>query len=360
MPASRQYAEAVAFFRRSSSSARSDASAEAITRFWSWWDAEGALETATAIADGEPQRMVTVLSTWVSAINTGLAWELAPGVENTHMLVVSAEGNPQLRGVARRWRRAAPAADGLWEYSDSRPPAADPSGVTLTLGATSIDIASATSWARVSGADLDVAVYHPAFVHLPEEQRRLATVLLLDTVLGEAAVETWIGTIETATEQSIDPVPLIGLRAVVRELTERFTDADGQPAWVLMEGTTQSGDAVLASAQIPLRAATAPHLDTYVGVVVPFSDRTEQGLPGDGSLLPLREFEDHLRDRLGESGRVVAHETHGGVRILHAYVDGGTPAVEQLRPAIAGWDQGPVSLTTEPDPGWAHVQHLRG
>jgi hypothetical protein len=93
---------------------------------------------------------------------------------------------------------------------------------------------------------------------------------------------------------------------------------------------------------------------------VPFNDPTEQGLPGDGSLVPLREFEDHLNARLGDSGRIVAHETHGGVRLMHVYVDGSTPAVEQLRPAITGWDQGKVSLTTEPDPGWVHVQHLRG
>jgi hypothetical protein len=40
-------------------------------------------------------------------------------------------------------------------------------------------------------------------------------------------------------------------------------------------------------------------------------------------------------------------------------VDGNSPAVEQLRPAIAGWEQGKVELVTEPDPGWEHVRHLR-
>ncbi len=332
---------------------------EAIRRFWSWWQSEGAEQTALSIVDHEPERMVAALSKQIKAIQPGLAWELGPGTSNAHVLVVSAEGDPELRGVARRWRRAAPAADGLWEYSDARLPSPDPADVTLRLGEIDVDVVSATAWARVAGADLNVAVYHPAFTGLAEQERRLATRLLLDTVLGESAVETWIGSIETTTEEPLDPVPLIGLRAVVRELTERFTDADGEPAWVLMEGSTQDGKRVLAGAQIPLRAATAPHLDTYVAVSVPYSDRTPDDLPTDESLTPLQNFGDHLSSRLGASGRLVAHETHDGVRILHLYVDGSTPAVEQLRPVIAGWDQGKVSMTAIPDPGWQHVQHLR-
>lgn len=348
------------FLRRSPGARNGASELEAISRFWAWWQTRGAEQTALAIADQDPGRMVSTLSKQIKAIQPGLAWELAPGTESTHVLVVSAEGDPVLRGVARRWRRAAPEADGLWEYSDSRLPAAEPGDVTLTLGETRVDVASATAWARVSGADLDVAVYHPAFAGLEEQERRLATLLLLDTVLGESAVETWVGTVESATEEPLDPVPLVGLRAVIRELTERFTDANGDPVWVLMEGSTQAGDRVLAGAQIPLRSATAPHLDTYVAVRVPYTDCTPEGLPGDGSLVPLQNFGDHLGTRLGASGRLVAHESHGGVRTLHVYVDGSTPAVEQLRPAITGWDQGHVTLSAVNDPGWQHVQHLRG
>lgn len=350
----------MAFLRRSSSPRKGSSDVETITRFWAWWQTEGAEQTALAIVDHDPERMVATLSQHVFAIHSGLAWELGPGVDNANVLVVSAEGDPALRSVARRWRRAAPAADGIWEYSDSRLPSATPNEVTLTLGGTEIDLASATAWAAVAGAELNVSVYHPAFTGLSDQERRLATLLMLDTVLGESGVETWIGSVETAVDEPIDPVPLIGLRAVVRELTERFTDADGEPAWVLMEGSTQDGDRVLATAQIPLRAATAPHLDTYVAVTVPFTAQTPEGLPDEGSLTPLQDFGHHLSTRLGESGRLVAHETHGGLRILHLYVDGSTPAVEQLRPAVTGWDQGKVTLTTMLDPGWERVRHLRG
>jgi len=116
---------------------------------------------------------------------------------------------------------------------------------------------------------------------------------------------------------------------------------------------------VLAATQVPLRAATSPDLDTHVRVVVPYQDRTEAGLPGNGSLQALRDFEDHLNARLEGSGRMVAHESCGGVRQLHLYVDGTTPAAEQVRVAAVGWHQGRVDVTVTHDPGWDGVAHLR-
>ena len=110
---------------------------------------------------------------------------------------------------------------------------------------------------------------------------------------------------------------------------------------------------------MPLSSASAPHLDTHVAVVVPFTDRNEGGFPGPASLQALRDLEDHLRDRLGGSGRVVAHETRAGSRVLHAYVDGTTPAADQLRVAVRGWQQGVVKTHPHPDPGWQAVAHLR-
>jgi hypothetical protein len=350
----------VAFFRRQNSAARAGASqAEAIERFWSWWRAQGGQETAQAIAEGDSARMIGLLTGRLHAIDSGRAWELGPGTESEHILVVSPEGDPALRGVARRWRRAAPDVDKVWAYADSRPPASDPAGIILTVADTEIDVASALALARVSGAHLDVAVFHPAFVAMSDQERRLATFLLLDTVLGEVGVETWIGTIDVAAEPPFDPVPLTGLRSVVRELTARFTDDQGEPVWVLIQGTSSDGAQVLASAQIPLRPVSAPQFDTYAGLTVPFADRTPEGLPAEGSLTSLRRFEEHVNARLDGSGRIVGHETHQGIRVLHCYLDGTTPALEQLRVAVAGWDQGSVSIVTDSDPAWEHVRHLR-
>ena len=172
-------------------------------------------------------------------------------------------------------------------------------------------------------------------------------------------METWVGQVRTTAVQPLDAVPLSGLRAVVRQLREQWTDEEGNPAWVLMQGRTKDGGVLLASSIVPLRPSLAPHLDTHVAVAVPFTDRTEQGLPGPGSLQALRDLEDHLSQRLGGSGRLVAHETRAGTRVLHCYVDGTTPAAEQLKAAVGGWGQGRVRIEAAGDPGWDRVRHLR-
>lgn len=333
---------------------------EAIRAFWAWWASEGADATAAAIADGEPGRVVDALSRQVSGVHERLAWELGPGGgDSEHVLVVTSEGDPQLRPLSRRWRLAAPPADQTWEYSDVRLPAPDVDGVVLRLGEVDLDAASASADARVDGAALDVVVHHPAYAHLPEQPRDTATLLLLDAVLGESAVETWLGSIASSTAPALDPVPLVALRSVVDDLRRQHTGDDGEPAWAVLSGRSPDGHAILASAQVPLRPATAPHLDTYVPVVVPFADVTDEGLPGPGSLDALRALQDHVSGRLGGSGRVVAHQSHDGVRVLHVYVDGTTPAAEQVRAAVAGWDQGAVEVGVRPDPGWDGVAHLR-
>jgi hypothetical protein len=278
------------------------------------------------------------------------------------MLVVTNEGDPELRAVARRWRQAAPAADATWDYSDRRLPAADPSAVTLSLGVDGVQLSASEVLvsARLDDAAVDVGLFHPAFPDLSESDRLRATVLLLVQVLGEDEVETWVGTIEALSMSPLDPIPLVTLPDVVSQVRDMHTDAQGAPVWRLLRGEDAQGHAVLASTQVPLKPVVAPNLDTHVEVVVPFTDVTEEGLPGPGALDALGRLEDHLSERLGDSGRVVAHQSHQGVRILHVYVDGATPAAEQVRAAVGGWDQGKVTVQATHDPAWEGVSHLHG
>jgi len=261
--------------------------------------------------------------------------------------------------VARRWRQAAPAPDATWEYSDVRLPAASAEGLVLGVDGDDVDANDVLVSARVNGAAVDVGLFHPSFPEMPEKRRRRVTFLLLHQVLGEEALETWVGSVEALATAPLDPVPLASLPDVVEQVRDLHLDEAGRPTWMLFEGQDTKGLPVIASAQVPLRATTAPHLDTYVGVTVPYSDRTDGGLPGPGSLGPLRQLEDHLARRLGGSGRVVAHQSHDGVRILHIYVDSATPAAEQVRAAVVGWDQGTVRVEVTPDPAWDEVAHLR-
>jgi uncharacterized protein DUF695 len=237
--------------------------------------------------------------------------------------------------------------------------AGDPGASVLNLGGAQIDVTSVTCCADVSRSHVDVTMYHPGFAALPVDQHMVTAFMLLDTVLGEAAVDSWVGTVTAGTEPPEDLVPLIDLPTVVHDLEAELTDAEGERPWLLTKRTTDSGAPILSSAQVPLRAASAPHLDTYVDVSVSFSEWTSGGLPAPASLKRLREFQDHVSGRLGVRGRVVAHETQEGIRTLHLYVDSTTSAIKQVREAIAGWTQGTVSVTEKRDPAWDNVRHLR-
>jgi hypothetical protein len=353
----------VGLFSRWRSSSDLAARAAAVDAFWAWWRGEGALTMAAAIEADAPDRVIEEIGSRVEAIHPELEWELAPGRDAAHLLVVTAAGDPELRAVARRWRRAAPVPDPSWEYSDLRPAAVDPWALTVTLEPDGVPLAAADVLvsARVSGTEIDVGLFHPAFPDLSGDDARLrAAALLLVEILGEHALETWVGTVAALSMSPLDPIPLPTLPDVVRQLRDLHTDEDGAPVRGLLEGTDARGNPVVAIAQLPLKAATAPHLDTHVQVAVPYADQEENGLPGAGSHELLRRLEDHLTERMGDSGRIVASQSHGGVRVLHLYVDGATPAAEQVRAAVSGWEQGVVRIRVDHDPAWDGVSHLRG
>ena len=351
----------MALFRKSPKPELADRQREAIAAFWSWWAGPGrALATAAASGPAATGELAAALSSAVAAIHPDLEWETSAGTESRHVLTVTAAGVPELRAVARRWRLAAPPADAAWAYADlPLPVPGDVGAVSLEVGDRSYRIGEASVDAYVRGLAIDVSVHHPQFEGLDESQRNLVSSLLLDQVLGEEAVETWIGEIHSSPVPALDPVPITGLRSVVAGLRAEHTDPDGAPKFVLLQGDAPNGRPVLVLARIPLRPATAPHLDTYVGVAVPYADPTPEGLPGPGSLDNLRALEDHVTGRIGASGEIVAVQSHDGLRVLHAYVDGTTPAAEQIRVAVQGWDQGRVQMEVRHDPAWSAVGHLR-
>lgn len=354
----------MALFRRGdrdpggTGSAEVERQARAIEAFWRWWTQAGAAEAAAAIADLQPERVVEQLGQHVVAIAPGLGWDLAAGTSSKHLLVVSPEGDPAIHATARRWLRAAPPPDEVWEYADSRQPAADLDGLRLEVDSEPLALGEVVLAARREGAHLDVSLFHPAFEGLAGHIRQQVAVLALESVLGETDVELWIGQVEAITLPPLDPVPLAGLRAAVRDLRQDFTEADGRPAWVVMEAQGHGGP-ILAGAQVPLSPLTAPLLDTHVTVELPYSEQTDQGYPGPESLEALRTLQDHLASRLGESGRIVAHESHSGVRVLHLYVDGTSRALEETGAVAAGWRDGKATIRHAADPGWERVRHLR-
>ncbi|WP_404385706.1 hypothetical protein LL946_05820 [Knoellia locipacati] len=287
-------------FRRKAPADKGMAQEQAIEAFWQWWTGEGARLTADAIAAGDPSHLVEPISSRVKAVDDRLAWELGPGRVAQHVLVVSPEGDPDVRAVARRWLRAAPepATDETWEYADARQRGTCDG--SLAIGPHSIRFSEVVVGARREGSHLDVSIHHPSFRDLPEQARQQVTMLALDEAIGENDVETWLGGITPAVEAPLDGFPLAQLAPLVDGLAAEHRDESGEPTWVLLQGQGPRGR-VIASAQVPLAATSAPELDRHVAVQVPFSDLTEDGLPGEGSLGALRLLEDHVAERLGTS-----------------------------------------------------------
>lgn len=330
-----------------------------IAEFWTWWSSAGAARTAAALEARDPAAMTDELTNRIGAIDPHLAWELAPGSVSEHTLVVTSGGDPDLRVLARRWLLSAVPADDTWSYSDLRPPVAEPDDVILSSeGGPDIAFADVRLSARRTGSRFDVVLYHPAFIELPEEPRRQIAFLALDAALGEADVELWIGGIDVATHAPLDGFGLSALRAVVADLRSENIDEDGQPGWALLEGQGPDGP-ILAATQVPLHPLTAPQLTVHVAMAVQYADLTDAGLPGPGSLEPLRELEDRLSATLGADGRVVAHESSAGLRVVHAYADSDSDAAQRARSTSWGWDQGRVEVMVSDDPGWESVAHLR-
>lgn len=329
----------------------------AVTTFWRWWAEGGRRRATAALASGDARRVVAEITSLVEAIDPGLAWEFVPTVDGTpNRLTVTAAGAPELRGAARRWLAAAPAPDEVWSFADLREPVR---GCAMNFRARRLDFDEAEVVVDPGLSRADVTVHHPGFAGLVGADASIAAYLLLDALCGEEQVETWVGLIRAnATAPGEDAVPLSDLPRILTELAADNTDELGDPAWQILHGDTCNG-ALVAVVRVPLVSLSAPQFDRHVAVDVPYTDVEVGGLPGALSLPGLRDLEDHLVERLEGTGECVGAESCDGSRLLHFYVDSTSPAHEQIRAAVCGWDQGEVTVTVTDDPGWRKVQHLR-
>jgi hypothetical protein len=331
---------------------------DGVPAFWAWWEDDGRALVSAALAARDPQRVVGPLSQHVQKVHDGLAWELAAGRDSEHLLVVSAEGNPELRAVARRWLREAPPPDRTWSYADFRQPTAGFADTTLELGGVRFRLGDVKVSAESSGAALDVRVHHAALASLPEAARIQVAFLVLDGCLGEETVETWIGEVGADPDDPARARSVVELPDLVREHRAQWVDDEGEPVWALLQAQTPRGP-LIASVRQPLRAAVAPLLDAHVVVTLSYSDRTEVGFPGPEALASLRALEDHVTERLGDAALLVAHETCAGRRTWHLYAEHGSPVPDMVQAAVGGWTQGKARVEMRPDPGWKAVAHLR-
>ncbi|MEO5652243.1 MAG: DUF695 domain-containing protein [Marmoricola sp.] len=331
-----------------------------ITALWQWWTDQGRMLAEQSIESSiAPEEFSSAMTEHVRAVGE-LGWELAPGAAAEHVLVVTAEGDPERRALARRVVLAAPLPDQTWTYSDSRPPHPEPESVVLSAdGSPEMDLARVQVSARVNAGRFDVQVHHPLFADLPERNRTQLAFLALDAALGELETELWLGEVVAIEFSPLDGFGLTALRSVVADLKRTQLDADGNPRWVMMTGETRDG-ALRATVRSPLHPLTAPHLDTYVSVTLPYADRSPDGLPEGASLEALEALAQRLQREIGQSGQVVAHLSNAGVRTIHLYVDSAASLVPTVKDVARSWGEGKASVHEMHDPGWQAVTHLRG
>ncbi|MBO0870199.1 MAG: DUF695 domain-containing protein [Micromonosporaceae bacterium] len=335
--------------------ARRDARSKAIAGFWHWWPgARGRIEAA--INSGEWGDLPDEVGNRIAAIHPDLQWEFTRGGTASHALIVTAAGVPELRAAAARWHAAAPAADRTWEYHRTRQP--DPAFRTVMLNLAGHEIRlQDTRFAFLLDPDrceIDVVCHHPVFAEAPEEVQRQVPFLVLDWLLGEEAVELWIGGVAPQRTLPDDALPPQALAEQVAQLAAEYA----KPVWALVTARDREGYPMLATIVRPLKSARWPRFDTHLAICLPYQQNST-GLPTDDALRELRAFEDRLTATLGSDGELVAHESHRGRRTLHVYADDESAIPQLVQRAAATWPGRNATVSRERDPAFTAVAHLR-
>ncbi|MBT2548057.1 DUF695 domain-containing protein [Arthrobacter sp. ISL-65] len=324
----------------------------AVSAFWHWWSAEGATALTAAVTTGNYGDLPDTIGAMVKAIHPGLSWETGQGIRSRHQLCVSGAGDPVLRVLAERWRRAGPAPTPMWEFTAARQRQPGMLAVTLEVPGQWVNL----GLARVSVTlDEDRAlaktrVYHPAFTHLSPAYRHQVSCLLLDWLLGEDDVQRWIGTITAAGTEPSDSLPASDLPGIIDAMASRHA----YPGWILQEAGTDPGPRSVVSALRPARWIDHPLLDLHTAIRVSYPRTRNDGQPDHDALTDLHRLEEDLTAALGPRGMLVATETSNGRRILHYYTDSEDQNGRDTIDRFTGtWPD--VEVVHTDDPGWTLI-----
>lgn len=294
-----------------------------IAAFWRWWkSARRRIELAITEGDLSPTKEIAKR---VRAIHKRLHWELCSGARSKYVLLLSSNGDPELRAIARRWEASAPRRDKTWEFASSRP-ARPHATVTYAGRAMRVDECAFAFVVDKVREVLDVTVFHPAFARMTKDDRESSAVLLLDFALGEDGVERWIGTIEVGRAR---PGGARTLAAFAKAVDKLATRARGR-SLVTLEGTDGDGDPIEVVYNAALKRIDHPGLDQYVRVGLHLDAPTDEGLASRAEARRFDALDADLANKLGRLGVVLGHETVGGHRIIHLFIaDSATKIVER-------------------------------
>ncbi|QFG25263.1 DUF695 domain-containing protein [Actinomadura sp. WMMB 499] len=340
----------------------------AVGEFWEWWgQARPTIESSLAAGPGEQEpgeppgeglsaETIEELSRRVHKIHPGLQWEIGGAEDRAPSLTLTGGGDPELRGLAERWVRAAPKGAGDWAFHPARQ--ADPEMLAqdLVLGDHEFDLEYVRLGMRADAgrAKVHITAYHPDFLFVPEEQQLQVASHVLDWALGEDDVARWVGDVDIAMEAPIDSLPPAMLGSVVEQVAEPF----GEPAWLSGEGRTPRGHPARVGARFPLHRQDYPLCDLHVAISVPYRHSNPDRLPVEPSSGALHAFEKKL-GKLGDRAVLAVRETGDGLRVFHLYADPDSGAVGELDQLAASWAEGKAKVASTSDPGWKALAPYR-
>jgi len=299
-----------------------------ITDFWAWWPANrDRLSGAIATGAFDPA-LITDIGRAVSTIHPAIGWELSPGRSAKHAFCISPEGDPELRPATLTWLASAPPTDATWEFYASKQAAPSLSG--LKIGDATFDLGemrAIASWDSVRQRE-DVRLWHPGFPGVPEGVRIQIGFIFLDKLLGEDAVERWIGEIDMLGDPTGGRTPA----ELKDEIGRRSTEAAGEDHWVLAQRELPNGQVEIILADAALKRIDHPFAGRHA-MIRTIAREDDRWLPNaaEGDVLEAEEHD--LIGRLEGVAVFAGHTTSPGQRVMH-FVTADTDA---MRPAIDGW-----------------------
>ena len=324
-----------------------------VARFWDRWPSFRS--RAERARRGELDEVGHQLDTAVALIDPRLCWELGKATSGW-LLVVTANGDPQVRSTAERWLQAAPKPDPGWRFHCFRPADRGALSGKLQLGGGAVDLAEVRF--RIDRdfdqARIHVTVCHPGFAALDEDARLQAVFMALDRSVGEDQVLRWIGDIDTSASSDSGAVAAPELAAEVAGLAKAYA----VPKPVTMNDVAADGLPVVTRTTVPMRPIDFPLCDQHVAVTVGYASAGSDGLPGLSTLTRLQQFEDALLAQAEGQAVLTGHETHDHRRVLHLYADPVTDTAELWDSSVPAWLEGPVNVKVTLDPGWDEISHF--
>lgn len=321
-----------------------------LTAFWAWW--AGAKDgIARDIPARQVARRTTEISQAVDGIDKRLAWELSKGQTSQHMLILTPEGNAEVRPIALAWLASAPPSDATWEYRASRQPG-EPR--TLQVAGATVELSemrAVSSWDE-SREVVDVRLWHPAFEPLPDPVRHQITFLFMDNLLGEDDVERWIGSIE------IDPSAQAGRtpEELASEVRRRAESATGD-MWTLAEGTDQNGNPILVRYTPSVKRIDHPYAMHHLSVALDggldrASDQERRSL--------VMVAEEQLDGEIAGVATLMAYVTTVSRRTAHFVCEDKDAASAIARDWATRYPELKPQVSVQSDPTWAFRRSYAG